>query len=231
MRRFLVAFVVLSLRAPIVIAGDLSLDLHELGSPTVNDVPWNTNNSSPTMVVGIDNTTSTTTPLVAWQLGLEIVPTGTGVHTGGLLFAGAEIPSSGYLLDGRSSGLSPALSGPTNTIGAIGDIDSLYTGVIVPSTGDSLLQLSFSALPRTSGDYEINVVPGPDYACWFSDDFEPTGFLNAPFSGGPVTLGYVEVVPEPGTLALFGSGGMAMAMLGLRRWRRRRPNPALPTLP
>jgi hypothetical protein len=122
------------------------------------------------MLIGIDNTTGISDVLYGWQLGLEIVPQSGA--TGSLRFKTAALPDAAYLLDGRSDGLTPAFSGPADTIKIIGDTDSLFSGVSVPPSGKNLLQLDFDALPGSFGLFYIKAVPDLFNGCnWFSGDF------------------------------------------------------------
>jgi hypothetical protein len=157
------------------------------------------------MVIGIDNTTGISDVLYGWQLGLEIVPQSGA--TGSLRFKTAALPDAAYLLDGRSDGLTPAFSGPADTIKIIGDTDSLFSGVSVPPSGKNLLQLDFDALPGSFGLFYIKAVPDLFNGCnWFSGDFSARDYVNVPFSGGSVILGSVNVVPEPSLAVLLLSG-------------------------
>ena len=203
-------------------AQQLSISFHDPASPSVHDIQWRTDSTSPVMVFGIENPASTDDLLHAWQLGLAIVArSGT---TGGLQFNTATLPSS-YLLDGRSDGLFPPHSGPADTISVIGDSDSLHTGVWVDPTGRNLLQVDFVALPGTSGVFDIKAAPDLFNGCnWFSSDFQVRGYANVPFDGGPVSLGTVTVVyvPEPSTLLLLLSASLGVGLAASRRRLRRR---------
>jgi len=217
-RRFFLAALAGVLAGTCAHAGQLSIDFHDPLSPTVHDIEWNPASPSPVMVFGIENTTSTTDKLYGWQLGLEIVP-GAGA-TGSLRFNEATLPTS-YLLDGRSGGLVPSFSGPSATISVIGDTDSLFTGVTVPSSGKNLLHVDFDALPGTSGLFYVKAVPDLfNGSNWYSSDFNARDYANVPFGGGSVTLGSINVVPEPSTIALLTTLSLAGAP-ALLRWRRR----------
>jgi hypothetical protein len=150
-RRFCLAALAVVAASTGVHAEQLSISFHDPLSPSVHDIQWNPTASSPVMVFGIENTTSTTDKLYGWQLGLEIVSE-SGATPGGLRFKTATLPTS-YLLESRSGGLIPSFSGPAATISVIGDTDSLFTGVSVPSSGKNLLQVDFDALPGASGLY------------------------------------------------------------------------------
>ena len=201
--------------------GQLSVSFHAPDSPLVHNIQWNTALASPQMVFGIENTSSTTDPLYAWQLGLEIVPRNGAVGT--LQFNTATLPPS-YLLQGRSYGLITSFSEPAAKISVIGDSDSLLTGVSVPSSGKNLLMVDFSALPGTSGLFDITVVPDLFNGCnWYSSDFNARSYENVPFGGGAVILGTVNVmsVPEPSVIAMLLAGSLvaAPAILFRHRWQ------------
>jgi hypothetical protein len=207
---FLVLIVFTAIRAT---AGQLSLS----GQNPI----WNPQQaSSPEFVVGVANTSSTTDPLFAWQLGLEILSLPGA--TGSLQFNTAQLPPN-YLLTGRSGGLTPAFTGPATSIAVISDSDSQFLGIIVPATGTALLETDFVASPNARGVFQIAVVPDQfQGASWFSSDFGARNFANAPFGGGPVAIGTVTVVPEPSGLLLCMSGvGVAcMLWLGQRHTRK-----------
>ena len=139
-------------------------------------------------------------------------------------FATATLPSN-YLLNGRSEGLTPAFSGPAASIMPIGDNDSLFTGIVVPTSGDNLLATTFTASSGASGVFHIYAVADPTTGSnWFSSDFSNVrDFANVPFNGDPVLLGnvtLVNAVPEPASAALLMVGG-SLALLLARRVRRR----------
>ncbi len=181
---------------------------------------WNPAAPSPTHVVGIENLESSTDPLFAWSLGLQIVPDPTA--TGTVQFASTTIPGD-YLLAGRSGGLVPAFAGPATSISPMGDSDDLFEGVVVPETGKNLLATTFVASPDALGLFYIFAVPDPFAgANWFSDDFQNAqAFANVPFTGGPVLIGSINVVPEPSALLLIGQMSLALALFS---WRCRRRN-------
>ena len=224
-RRLFLAALAVGMWCTCAAAGDLSISFDDPASPSVHNIQWNTTSASPVMVFGIDNITSTTDKLYGWQLGLEIVPE-SGATPGGLRFKTATLPTS-YLLEGRSGGLTPSFSGPAATISVIGDTDGPYTGVLVPSSGKNLLQVSFDALPGASGLYDIKAVPDLfNGSNWFSDvgGFAARDFVNVPFGGGAVELGTVNVssTPEPSTMALLASGLLVAGVPAFRRWVHRR---------
>jgi hypothetical protein len=181
-------------------------------SITGEDLVWNQLDPSPIYIVGIQNLEASTDPLFAWSLGLEIVPDAGAVGT--LQFDSATLPPD-YLLDGRSGGLTPALSGPTTSIAPIGDSDSDFTGIEVPSTGKNLLATTLVASPDAQGLFRIFAVGDPFTGSnWFSDDFENTrAFANVPFTGGPVEIGSITIVPEPSTAALATIGFVAIGVI------------------
>jgi hypothetical protein len=177
---------------------------------------WNLADPSPTHVVGIENPTNSTDPLFAWSLGLTITPDISA--TGTLEFATATPPSD-YLLDGRSGGLAPTFSGPAASIAPIGDTDSLFTGIIVPETGKNLLATTFTTSPDALGVFYISAVPDEFTGSnWFSSDFENVRYFeNVPLTGGPVVIGSITVVPEPGTLTMVLSASGLICLWTLRR--------------
>ncbi|MEX2112999.1 MAG: hypothetical protein WD845_07420 [Pirellulales bacterium] len=176
---------------------------------------WNSVDPSATHVVGIENPGASTDPLFAWSLGLEIVPDASA--TGTLEFASATVPNE-YLLAGRSGGLIPPFAGPSTSIAPIGDSDALFTGILVPGTGKSLLASTFVASPDAQGLFRIFAVGDPFTGSnWFSSDFQNTrSFANAPFTGGPVEIGSITIVPEPSSLLL---GGQLIVATMLLAWR------------
>jgi hypothetical protein len=124
---------------------------------TGNDVLWDGVGSSPVFTVGIENTAGTTDPLLAWSLGLEIVPSGRAIGT--VEFGAIVDPTlnTDYLLYDISSGLS-AVTLPATSIAPIGDNASNFpTGVVVPASGKFLLQTTFVASSGASGIFDIVV--------------------------------------------------------------------------
>ena len=162
-------------------------------SITGEDLQWNPLTDPPLlMTFGVENTTGTSDLLFAWQMGLEIIPD--AAASGTLLFSSAMLPSD-YLLEGRSGGLTPAFTGPSTVLPVIGDTDSAFTGVAVPTSGKNLLAVAFDVDPGTSGLFYVRAVPDMFNGCaWFSDDFNAREFMNVPFGGGSVVIGSVTVV-------------------------------------
>jgi len=215
-RRFFMAVLAGAVASTCVNADQMSISFHAPASSSVHDIQWNPTTSSPVMVFGIENDTSPPTEkLYGWQLGLEIVPE-TGA-TGTLRFKTATVPDS-YVLEGLTSG-PPPLAAPAATIPVIGDADLVqFTGILVPSSGKNLLQVDFDVLPGTSGLFYIKAVPDQFNGCnWYSSDFNARDFVNVPFGGGAVSLGSVNVVPEPGTFVLLSAGGLIVVLLGVYR--------------
>jgi hypothetical protein len=215
-RRFVMAALASAAASTCVNADMLSVSFHDPASPVVHDIQWNPASSSPVMVFGIENATSPPIDrLYGWQLGLEIVP-GPGA-TGTLRFKTATVPDS-YVLAGLTGGPTP-LSAPAATIPVIGDADLVqFTGALVASSGKNFLKVDFDVLPGTSGLFFIRAVPDLiNGSNWYSGDFTARDFENVPFGGGAVSLGSVNIVPEPSTVILLVIGLLGTGVLTFRR--------------
>jgi hypothetical protein len=105
----------------------------------------------------------------------------------------------------------------------IGDTDSQFTGIVVPTAGKNLLQVDFDVLPDTSGVFHIEAIPDQIQGCsWYSSDFaNARDYANVPFGGGPAQLvGSVTIVPEPAAMLLVCSllsAGAVVAILAFAK--------------
>ncbi len=172
---------------------------------------------SPTFTVGIGNSNPSQSGLLfGWSLGLKIVAENGA--TGSIQFLTATIPTSNYILNNDSLGLTPALTLPSATIQTISDVNMNGTGVSVATSGDNLLSLTFKASTGTTGVFQIEAIgDGITGSNWFSSDFMAQDYANVPFNTPGVVLGTVTIpaamgaVPEPSTalLVLLAAGPMA----------------------
>ena len=186
-------------------------------------------NPSPTFTVGINNPTNTSELLFGWSLGLKIVGENGAV---GLKFSTATIPTSNYILNNDSLGLTGTYTPPsTIMIPTISDFDLNGTGAgLKPMSSFNLLSLTFTAAAGTQGTFDIEAIgDGITGSFWVSDDIQAQDFANVPFHTSGVMLGTVTIpaatgaVPEPSSalLVLLAAGPMAWlarrAGLGLAR--------------
>lgn len=212
MTKILASLAVLILTASPALADHLTL--------TGQNLSWNPANPSPVFTVGVENSDATTDHLLAWSLGLEIVPAAGALGT--VKFAGFIDPTSpsDYLLDGDSAGLLTLAAFPTTSIAPIGDNTVSATGVPIPATGKFLLQVNFVASPDARGTFDI-VVHADQFtgAYWSGLSLEAQSFLNAPLPGGSTKIGQLSVVPEPATWLM--AGQVALLGAGTLIWRRR----------
>lgn len=202
--------------ANVASGGDLSISGQDLSwSPTTEP--------SPRLFIEINNDTGTGDLLLAWELTLEIVPDVNA--TGSVQFMSASKPPD-YLFPDGSTGIGPPFSGPSDTIGPLGD--GYFLGVIVPSDpspGRNLVQVDFVASSDADGGFDILAVPDEHgSSSWYSSDFAPRAYLEIPFGGGPVNVGSVLIVSEPSSVVLLALGTIFLSFcrFGSRRRRGRR---------
>lgn len=214
MKKFLILFVALALSVSPAFAEHLTL--------TGQDLSWNPADPSPVFTVGVENSDGTTDRMLAWSLGLEIVPTGGAV--GNVQFAQFITPASpgSYLLDGDSAGVFTLASFPSTSIAPIGDNTNSATGVAIPATGKFLLQVNFLASSDALGTFDI-FVHADEFtgAYWNGLTLETESFLNVLLPSGSTKIGQVTVVPEPATWLIAGQSVLVGAFW-VRRLRARR---------
>lgn len=181
-----------------------------------NSMNWNPLVApSPTHVISVANTDASPDLLVAWQIGLRIVGTVDAVGT--VEFSSLASPPS-YLLAGRSQGLTPAVSLPTDDIFTVGDND-LLSGIAVPPGPVGLLALEFVASSGASGTFSIQAVGGEFRSIWVSDDFTGRDYSNLP-NNSSLVLGTLTIVPEPHGAVLLAIGALLWAVIRRSTCRR-----------
>ena len=210
-------------------AGGVGLSL------TGTSVNWSSPSAaSPTFLVGVLNPSGgEPDPVIGWSLGLAVA--GAAGSVGTVQFATATQPVSNYLYSYDSAGsvgISTTTTFPASSIGTISDIAN-DNGIAVPSAGANLLALTFTATSNAYGVFDVFAVPydGVSNGSYWTDGndgntgYPPHDFLNVPSTGGNVLLGTITIppptgaaTPEPGTIALVGTGMLALA--GFCRLRR-----------
>jgi hypothetical protein len=170
---------------------------------------------SPAHLVSISNPTASPDLLVAWQIGLRIVGAVDAVGT--VEFSSLATPPN-YLFAGRSQGLTPAVSLPTDDIFTVGDND-LLSGIAVPPGPVGLLSLEFVVSPGASGTFLIEAVGGEFRSIWVSDDFLGRDYTNLP-SDSSLVLGTLTIVPEPHGTVLLAVGALLWAVVRRATCRR-----------
>lgn len=154
-------------------------------------------------LVDVENPCGCLDPLAAWSLKLHLDPAVTA--SGTVVFQSISPPSENYLLEGRSLYFGPPFSGPSDTIDLIGDTDNQLTGVEVPATRKSLLEVELTASADAQGLFTIDVLPeGGTTTYWLymdpsSGDPLFREFDNIPFESSSVTIGSVLVQPVADT--------------------------------
>jgi hypothetical protein len=225
MRKFVtIAVVMLASAAPVRAAG-LSLGTGE-------NLTWNLADPSPTFNVSVLNPGGAVTdPVIAWQLGLAIVPEGGA--TGTVSIGNFSAPVD-YLLAGDSSGISEGSPGPMSPVQHLYTDVANDSGVPVPSSGANLLAITFSQITATGVFDIVTYGDSVEGSYWISGNdqtFTPQAFDNVPFPpngfpGEPVLLGTLTIqgaaVPEPHSAFLIACGGAGIVMFvrGRRRTKR-----------
>jgi hypothetical protein len=218
MQRMLLLFVLTCC----VAAGTSSLSAASLSLAT-NSLVWNpaVSNISPSILIGLLNSQAVNDPdlLAGWQLNLKLQPQASA--TGTVLFNSAELPTSGYLLEGNSAGLISDIDMAGTTLTAFDDDDTLPPGVAVPASGKSLLSLNFSTPNNAQGTFQlIALAPPGGFTQWGDTTLADRFFANVPSgSTAPIVLATVTIVPEPSAFAIGGCGALLLAS---RMWRNRK---------
>jgi hypothetical protein len=206
-----------SVRADMVVLGTN----YQSGSPLLID-PGAT---SGLMTINITNLSSPSTLMAGWQLDLLIVPIGPA--TGSLTFAtpagnpfSAPNPPN-YIFGNDNLGIEGTNTGSNLTANDFyGDLG----GVLVPTTGANLLQVSFSATSDASGLYGIYALEGPANTNWSDADGNTLFFQNVPNGDGMVEIGEVEVSPAPTSLTLTVLAvGTLLMFRAWKTWKSPRP--------
>ena len=170
--------------------------------------------SSCSTTLNITNT-GTTDAMLAWQLVVKIVAAD-GTTT--VPIVDGVAPTKNYVFSSGSITLSSKSSlGSTFT-----DAASDGVGVVVPSSGDSLIQLNWSASDAI-GPFSVVLVSdiNNDYtgSFWISSDGTPYEFVSADQTVASVNFG--TTVPEPSSGLMLLSGAAAFVLFGIARKRLR----------
>jgi hypothetical protein len=123
-------------------------------------------------------------------------------------FTSAESATAGSLSASNINGLVLA-PGPAFTFDM-----SFVSSILASPTGFSI---SLSSIPGASGVSAL--ATGPQVGVFIPVSIATFGLS----SGSAVVSGTINVVPEPGTLALLSFGALALATPAYRRWRRKTP--------
>jgi hypothetical protein len=213
----------------------LRADLVSVG--TVGSVGVSPGGQSGTITVPVFNDTGTAATMLAWTLGLRIVPLNGATGTVTLVESSVAYPTSGTNIFPTVFPVAKPTIGDNNP--AAGDYtfsasDGTFTGVTVPNsaTGKAMMTFQVSASANASGTFALQLVDptGQSNTFWNDQDNNAREFLvnNAAFVSG-VEIGQFSVaaaVPEPGSLLLTGS----VALIAGWRARRKRRAAAEATL-
>lgn len=168
---------------------------------TGQELAWTASEASPQFVVGVQNALGTSQPLVAWGLGLEVVPTAGA--TGTLKFKSILPPDSNYALFGLGVGgqilsatQNPTVfDPPTASFNNVGDFDfGPNTGKRIPAgPGLNLAVFDFVASPDASGIFNIRAfADGLLASYWVNPAGDTNPFANVLF-GQQLVIGNITV--------------------------------------
>jgi len=205
-------------------------DLVSVGTVGTNNL--NAGGQSGTITVPIFNDTGTSATILAWTLGLRIVPMGGATGTVTIDEASIAYPTGGANIFPTAFPAAKPTFGNDNP--AFGDYtisasDGTLTGVAVPNSaaGKAMMTFKVNASANASGSFALQLVdPAGQSNTFWNDNIDfspPHDFLvnGSSFVSG-VEIGQFSVaaaVPEPGSLLLTGSVAL-VAGWRLRRKRR-----------
>ncbi len=152
--------------------------------------------------------------LGGWMVTLELQPV---AATGTLQFNSATLPAgAAYTMNGNSSGLFGSVT--DSSVQASAYAPSSPFGVSVPASGTYLLDLNFKTPDNATGTFALVAMPGLFVTEWSNAAADELAFTNVPFgNASPVTLGYITIVPEPGTAMMLTVGICVLGGYALRQ--------------
>jgi hypothetical protein len=190
---------------------------------TVNLSP---NSQSSAVTISIyDANTASPTSLVAWSLGLQIVPL--GITTGTVTIdSSVTYPISGNIFSSPNPAGAPQTTPDSPNTGdlTVGAASNGFVPVTVAGGGQNLVTLKFNASAGATGDFALRLVDDgtPAYTYWTDGSFNDNPFLfnNTAISSaaqiGSIHINSTAAVPEPSSMALTAS------LLAFAGWRARR---------
>jgi hypothetical protein len=149
------------------------------------------------------------------NVGLALVPdpvTGPGQDFGPLVFTGNYMDADTLAIDHHHRFLVGTVWYDANANGRYDDGEGVPDVTVTPSAG------SFFAITSPGGGYAIPILAAGSYVVTFSHPGIPPGSQRTANVGADSELVDLELVPEPGRLALFATGAAVLVVM-----RRRRP--------
>lgn len=105
---------------------------------------------------------------------------------------------------------------------AFGSNTTSYNDLLAAGQTRNLCQLTFSVLEGTAGSWQVYIAnqESPQKSFWSKFPSPDSAFSDVPAANGSaVLIGTVQVVPEPGSLALIMAAGGLLAFGQRTRWR------------
>lgn len=210
-------------------ASTLRADLVNIGS--IGTITMTANTQSPSITIPIyDANTAVASNLVAWSLGLRVVPLSgaTGTVTIDSTFS---YPLSGNILSSPNPSGAPQSTpnSPNSGDYTVGAASTGFVPVTVSGSGQNLMTLKVNASAGASGNFALQLVDDgtPSYSYWTDSGFNDNPFLfnNTAITSasqiGTIHVNSTAAVPEPSSMLL------TAGLLGFAGWRTRRKKQSL----